>query len=140
MAEAERFLPVSLLEKASLRGNEYAWPVSEIPAVIEAARQRGLVNIGGQLQFRFPEGTCECYWIEVDTYKELGHEEMTWPERVELSAAKGLSAFERISARQDLVDEGREAFSKAFADFEASGGKPADAMCFVWYIKAQSDD
>jgi hypothetical protein len=64
-------LPAEILTKGSLRGGEYAWRVDDIPLVIDAAREAGLVSIGGQLQFRGPEFTCECYWVEVDTYKAV---------------------------------------------------------------------
>jgi hypothetical protein len=52
----EGALPPDIISRASLRGNEYAWPVETIPEVIEAARPNALVNIGGQLQFRFADG------------------------------------------------------------------------------------
>jgi hypothetical protein len=66
MHNSARALPPDLLARASLSGNEYAWPVNEIPSVIEAARAANLVSIGGELQFRLPDGgVCECYWVYV---------------------------------------------------------------------------
>ena len=60
MTSTELRLPHDLLQRASLRGSEYAWPIEDIPKVIEAARQANLASIGGQLQFRLPDGgTCE---------------------------------------------------------------------------------
>jgi hypothetical protein len=72
MAEAR--LPAEILAKASLRGNEYARRVDDIPLVIAATQAMGLVNIGGQLQFRGPDFTCECYWVQVDTYQAVARE------------------------------------------------------------------
>jgi hypothetical protein len=83
---AERHLPDKILKLASLRGNEYAWPINDIPLAIEAACQANLISIGGQLQFRLPDDTtCECYWVEVDTYKSVP-ESLSWNERVAQTA------------------------------------------------------
>ena len=83
---AEGALPPVLLGRASLVGNEYAWRVDDIPNVIEAARAANLVSIGGQLQFRLPDGgTCECYWVQVDTYQSVDRA-LPWKVRVERTA------------------------------------------------------
>jgi len=105
----EEFLPREILQKASLRGNEYAWPISEIPSVIEAARKSDLLNVGGQLQFRIPDGTCECYWIEVDTYKTVS-DTLPWAERVERSAIEAQKAYAQLSQAKDFLSEGRNNF------------------------------
>jgi hypothetical protein len=55
MRAIELRLPHDVLQRATLQGNEYAWPVEYIPKVIEAAREAELASIGGQLQFRLPE-------------------------------------------------------------------------------------
>ena len=69
---SEKSLPDHILSRATVRGNEYAWKTGDIPKVIEAARAAQLASIGGQLQLRLhDEGTCECYWVEVDTYREV---------------------------------------------------------------------
>src|SRR5258708_4550498 len=66
MTAPESRLPQHLIERASKRGRELAWSLDDIPEVIEAARDANLVSVGGQLQFRFQDGTtCECYWVEV---------------------------------------------------------------------------
>jgi len=126
-------LPPDVLSKASLRGNEYAWPVDEIPSVIEAAHYAGLVNIGGQLQFRAPEGTCECYWVEVDTFKSvpktLPHEE-----RVERTAVVALTEFNRLRKELNFIAEGRSAFADVLGRYEAQGGALSEIMCYVWYV------
>jgi hypothetical protein len=141
MNETETLLPKDLIARASLRGREYAWRISDIPEVIEAARSCGLVSIGGQLQFRFPDGsTCECYWVEVDTYKAMPTSFSTWAERVEKSAELARASYENLLASHDLIEEGRKAFSQVFSDFEQSGQDVSDAMCFVWYLKAESDE
>ena len=78
-------LPDEILKRASLRGKEYAWPLDDIPHVIRACEAADLVNVGGQLQFRIPDGgTCECHWVEVDTMKQVVSRSLsTFSSRVE---------------------------------------------------------
>jgi hypothetical protein len=86
--------PPEVLQGASLAGNEYEWRVKDIPDVIEAARLSNLISIGGQLQFRLPDGgTCECYWVEVDTYKSVD-KALPWQERVTRTAEVALRDFQ----------------------------------------------
>jgi hypothetical protein len=134
MQIAEDHLPKQLLDRATLRGNELAWRLSDIPAVIEAARDAGLVNIGGQLQFRIPNtGTCECYWVEVDTYKSVP-KTLPWAERVDRTADAALADFRRLPSQYDFLAEGRRAWHSYLREIEEQGGDPADFMCFVWYF------
>lgn len=136
MEQPEESLPDEILRRATVRGHEYAWRIADIPEVIEATKLAGMISIGGQLQFRFPKGeTCECYWIEVDTFKSLSAD-LPKTEVVIRSATLALSAFEELKSRFDFVAEGRLSCRKIFQEFEADGGDPEDAMCFVWYVKA----
>lgn len=133
-------LPRPLLERATLRGNEYAWPIGAIPDVIEAGKAANLLSIGGQLQFRLTDGgTCECYWVGVDTYRSVAND-LPWKERVHATAEEGLRQFVALQSRFDFEEEGRSSFAKHIADFEANGGNLADAICFVWYLKGEEDD
>jgi hypothetical protein len=132
MTSPERYLPKELLDRASLRGKEYAWRVDDIPEVIEAARRAGLVSIGGQLQFRLPDGgTCECYWVEVDTYQSVS-KELPWAERVARTAEVALADFMRLASEYDFLEEGRRAFR--MGQVEHRDESPAGIMWFVWYV------
>ena len=104
MERCEQLLPEEVLARATLVGSEYAWPLTDIPMVIEAAKIANLLNIGGQLQFRGPEiGIWECYWVEVDTYKEIDPN-LPWTERV---SALGLSSrSKQRSRRQSQASRG----------------------------------
>lgn len=134
---AEEKLPKNLLEKASLRGGEYAWPIAVIPEVIEVARKSNLLNIGGQLQFRIPNGgTCECYWIEVDTYKSVP-ENLSWAERVDLAAKVALEDFKTLRQSVDFIAEGRRGFATHIDKYIETGGDINVAMCFVWYLSEE---
>ena len=130
----ESRLPDHLLVKASLRGDEFGWRVEDVPEVIEAARRVGLVSIGGQLQFRLPGpggGTCDCYWVEVNTYAEAPPS-LPWAERVEKAATAAVAGFASLASRFDFIAVGRE--WPVVAEFEAAGGSVSDAMWFVWYV------
>jgi hypothetical protein len=137
MYPLDAVLPPRLLERATLRGTEYAWPVDDIPAVIEAARAANLVNVGGQLQFRFSDGkTAELDWIAVDT---LVSDDLPWSNRVHLAAEVALFEFKSLKARYDFIAEGRAAYGKYLEALEASGGTVADALCFVWYLEEEGE-
>jgi hypothetical protein len=133
---AEKALPPELIRRAWLSGSEYAWSLEDIPHVIEAARTAQLINIGGQLQFRLPDGgTAECYWIEVDTYREVD-EALPWETRVQLTAEVAKRQFAALPPKDALVEEGRKAFAPYLAEAEKSGYSTADLMWFVWYVAA----
>lgn len=137
--ESEELLPDRILARATLRGREYAWKIGDIAHVIEAAEAAQLASIGGQLQFRLPDGgTCECYWVEVDTYREVP-EDLEWPERVSRTAEAARSQFMRLREERDFIAEGRSAFASHLEAFEAQGGDVNDALCFVWYVESESE-
>lgn len=115
------------------------WPIGDIPAVIEAARAANLVSIGGQLQFRLPDGgTCECYWVEVDTYKSVD-KALPWNERVVRTAEAASRDFAALQERFDFITEGRKAFPGYLGKLRADGRDTADAMCFVWYVLCEEE-
>jgi hypothetical protein len=132
---AENQLPPEILARASLRDNEYAWPVGDIPDVIEAARQSNLVNIGGQLQFRMPDAICECYWVEVDTHK-LVSDALPWATWVAKTADAAMERFSQLRKEIDFLSEGRREFEKYLSEYERDGATAQEAMCFVWYVEA----
>ncbi len=136
---AAKLLPEDVIVRATLRGNEYAWRVGDIPTVIEAAKTANLINLGGQLQFRIPKGgTCECYWVEVDTYKDVSAD-LPWADRVSTTAASALSQFRQLCKERDFVAEGRTSFGEHLREFEAQGGDLNEALCFVWYVEDQAE-
>lgn len=131
----ENKLPPEQLRRASLEGDEYAWRIIDIPSVIEAARLANLVNIGGQLQFRAPGATCECYWVEVDTYQSVS---MSLPraQLVAETARVAQAEFAKLLTQFDFFEEGRKTFPAVFAKLSEAGYDPREAMCFVWYLEA----
>ena len=136
---AEEMLPADLLARASLSGNEYAWPLDDILEVIEAARKANLVNLGGQLQFRLPGGgTCECHWVEVDTYQSA-ETSLPWRERVARTAEVAARDFTALRGKVDFLAEGWKGFPTPLSALVAEGGDPMQAMCFVWYSEGEEE-
>lgn len=126
-------LPREILDRSTLRGNEYAWAIDDVPQVIKACEAADLVNVGGQLQFRLPDGeTCECYWVEIDALKQV-EPGLTWSRQVEQSAQIALRDFAELTRSSDFLAEGRKAFQSQFRMLEDAGGDPRDFLCFVWY-------
>ena len=134
----EERLSKHLLEQANLRGNEYAWPLDAIPDVIEAIRAAGLLNIGGQLQFRPDGGTCEAYAIEVDTYKSVP-ENIGWDRRGQLTAEVALHDFKELPSKWDFLQEGRLWASKHPDLFPLGDESIKSTMCFVWYCADRNE-
>jgi hypothetical protein len=137
---SEQALPPDILQRASLAGNEYAWRIQDIPDVITAARVANLISVGGQLQFRLPDGgTCECYWVDVDTYKSVD-KALPWTERVSRTAEVALCDFEALQQRFDFIAEARVGFKPYLDALVAEGRDPANSMCFVWYVLSEADE
>jgi hypothetical protein len=135
----ESALPQEILQRASLAGSEYAWRIRDIPEVIEAARRCNLISIGGQLQFRPADGSvCECYWVDVDTYKSVD-KTLPWNERVTHTAEAALRDFGALQTRFDFISEGLSGFAKVLDTLVATGRDPADSMCFVWYVMGEAE-
>ena len=104
-------LPNTLLQKASLRGNEYAWLLRDIPEVINTAEHLGLINQGGQLQFRIPDATCEAKEIEVDSFGVKDYSK---------AAIRCRDAFNAVISKHDFRARARD--WKILRDFEKQGG------------------
>jgi hypothetical protein len=81
----ESRLPEAIRELGDLRGNEYAWRRHDLSRVFDAAKAARLANLGGQVQFRLPDGTCELYWQNFDVASR-GPDE-SWGAFVERSRA-----------------------------------------------------
>jgi len=139
-SQFEAFLPQDLLDRGTKRGNEWAWPIGEIPAVIDVSRRANMVNVGGQLQFRIPNGgTCELCWIEVDALK-LVPPNLSWQARVEQTAALALHQFQDLQRQFDFLAEGQIAYGQYLDQMREGGADPQNAMCFVWYFEAAPQD
>lgn len=127
-------LPADIASAANLQGNEYGWPPQMIPEVIEAARKARLLNLGGQLQFRAPEGACECYWVNADDGFGVD-QSLPWPERVERTAKVSLERFTELQSSVDFIAEGVKGFT-VLKTLQGKGMDIGKFACFVWYLES----
>ncbi len=133
----ESRLPAEILAKADLRHNEYAWRVDDLPAVIAAAKDLNLLNLGGQLQLRTAEAIGEVYWVAVDPCQNVP-EDLPWDVRVRMAADFSLRDLAEIQAEFDFLQELRDAFPEPVAKLQEAGGNLEDALWFTWYVDAET--
>ncbi|QFU08606.1 hypothetical protein PARPLA_03202 [Rhodobacteraceae bacterium THAF1] len=130
--------PYDLMQRASLRGRDYAWPQSDIPRVIRHVQDVDGLNLGGHLQFRLPNGpTCEVDEIRVDTASTLDRAAVK--DRSRLSAEAALRQFHALSRQFDFVVQGRAAHGPTFDKLGATDADLKQAMCFAWYARDAKD-
>src|SRR5262245_22969479 len=130
----EHTLPEKIRRKASITPDgELAWQMDDVRAVILSARDMGLACLGGQVQFQFPDGTGEAYWISFDPASQRVNE--SWEEYVFRSAEKALSAFDRICRETDFR---KVAHHWEFIQnkIEREGCDPTDYLWFPLYFQA----
>ncbi len=129
----EEFLPKDVLAKATVSGNEYAWRRDNVSEAILAAKEAGLATIGGQTQFRLPDGTCELYWLSYDASPKSAT--VTWDEYVVQSTNECLTKFRRLCETTDFVVAGVEAFE--FLRHKAEIEDISQYLCFVIYFDTE---
>ena len=129
----ESTLPPAIRALGDLRGNEYAWRREDLPRVFEAAKAAGLANLGGQVQFRLPDGTCELYWQNFDVVSRR-HDE-PWDAFVERSRIDVDVALSRLPPDEELVADGLAHF-EFLRDQAAARVNIKAALCFVSYFAA----
>ena len=127
----EQRLPESLQKAASVWGNEWGWHPDLVPTVVREAEKVGLLNLGGQLQFRLLGRICECYWVNV--YPEFD-DTMPWDLKIRRAATSTIQGFEDLSVKFDFIEEGRKAFPKLLKEYEQSGGRLTEVMFFILYF------
>ncbi|WP_026954365.1 Imm40 family immunity protein [Algoriphagus vanfongensis] len=104
----EKYLPTEILQKAIVSGREYGWKRTDFRLVIDKAIEVGLTIIGGQVQFKLPDGTCELYWQKYDTAERKPGE--NWDDYCQRTKRECLRQFEKFPTDSELVKEGIECF------------------------------
>ena len=104
----EKYLPTEILQKAIVSGKEYGWKRIDFKEVVDKAVEIGLGIIGGQIQFKLPDGTCELYWHNYDTNERQSGE--SWKNYCLRTKEECLSQFEKLPTDSELVKEGIESF------------------------------
>ncbi|MGD0759078.1 MAG: hypothetical protein ABR921_09245 [Candidatus Sulfotelmatobacter sp.] len=120
-------LPPAIAKGASLRGNEYGWPISAFPEALAKARSLGFACIGGQFQFRLPDSICEMYWLSADPAGRRDDE--PWSDFSNRSCSEVMSKFEDLVSKTDFV---REA-----ANWKLDA-RDAETLVFVAYFESES--
>ena len=120
-------LPDEIANGASLRGNEYGWPIHVFPKALEKARTAGFCCIGGQFQFRLQDGTYEMHWLSADSSDRRDAE--PWPAYSNRSCLEVLGKFEDLVAKTDFVKEA--------AGWKLQANAAAD-LVFVAYFESES--
>ncbi len=126
----ERFLPASILSRATLQGKEYAWPLEAVEEAVNAAAACGLANLGGQAQFRISDGTCELYWLSLCSGERLPDE--PWESYVSRCAAEVLVEFAALRERTDFIKEALQ--WPELARLHSGGNDLNQYLCFVLYF------
>lgn len=92
--KTELLLSKEFLEKSIKSGNEYVWNFNEIMNVAMDANSKSFAILGGQVQYIFPEGTYELYWINADTSPKNDSEK--WLNYVNRSLSEFVKLFNTI--------------------------------------------
>ena len=120
-------LPAEISKGASVRGNEYGWPISAFPEAVAKAKSLGFACLGGQFQFRAPGCIYEMYWLSADSTDRRDHE--PWSDFSNRSCSEVMSKFEDIVSKTDFVKEA------ANCEFDASA---VETLVFVAYFESES--
>jgi hypothetical protein len=120
-------LPAEITKGASLRGNEYGWPISAFPEALAKAKSLGFACIGGQFQFRLPDGIYEIYWLSADAGERRDGE--LWSDFSNRSCAEVLSKFGDLISKTDFIKEA----STLRLDQSA-----LDNLVFIAYFESES--
>ena len=104
----EKYLPKEILQNAIVSGNAYGWKRTDFKNVIKKAVENDLGIIGGQVQFKFPDGTCELYWHKYDSTEKQNGE--NWTEYCERTKKECLNQFDNLLSDSELVKDGIENF------------------------------
>jgi hypothetical protein len=100
---SDRLLP-EIVRGATLRGNEYGWAVSAFPDAIAKAQEHDYACLGGQFQFRLPDGgTCEMYWLEANSGERKPGE--AWSNYSRRSCTEVLQGFQHLMSTTDFQKE-----------------------------------
>src|SRR5262249_10425678 len=111
-----------------------AWRMDDVEEVVLAARNLGLACLGGQLQFQFPDGICEAYWISLDPTEQ--HSDEPWEHYVTRSAQEALSKFRQVCRDTDFKKLGRE-WDFIAQKIEREGCDPKEYLWFPLYFKSR---
>lgn len=130
-------LPPQVIEGAELRGSEYGWKVAAFPDAIDAAKRHSYACLGGQFQFRTPDGSVrEMYWLEADSTPRKDDE--PWQEYATRSCDEVRERFLRVVQSTDWNHEVSQ--WAGLSDGLPDPGPLEDALVFVAYFITEVDE
>ena len=95
-------LPRALQDASDHDSGEPAWRQDDVVTVMQAAQRLSLANLGGEVQFRFPDKVCELYWLCYGPKIDRQPNE-SWEDCVLRTANDSISQFQRLIQTVDLV-------------------------------------
>lgn len=129
-------LPSNVLQKASVRGREYAWHGNDIEEAINAGMLVGLANLGGQAQFHLPDNAIyDMYWHVFEGGERDPKE--PWHEYVIRSATEVLSAFHKLYTSNDFLKDAQDA-GYLFEKYNIAVEDALDYLCFEMSLVTES--
>jgi len=127
----EKYLPTDILKKAILSGKEYGWKRTDFKEVLDKSVEIGLGIVGGHVQFKLPDGTCELYWHNYNTTDRKSGED--WTEYCKRTRVECLAEFKKLPTDKELIKEGIETFDFLKGKSETDIGL-ANYLIFVLYF------
>jgi hypothetical protein len=137
LIKQEQRLPKSILDKAIKSTNEFGWRQEDFLEVIEAARQKFLAIVGGQVQYVLPDGTSELYWLSYDSTEREPSE--TWLTYCNRTAEECLDKFSKLIATTDIEKDALASFP-FLADKKKSGVDISKFLTFILYFNDKDSD
>ena len=131
MLEEQKYLPNEILQRSIVSGKEYGWKRRDFEEVVEEAVKVGLGIMGGQVQIKLPDGTCELYWRNYDTHERVTDED--WVSYCDRTRQECFSKFEMLPANQTLIEEGIENF-KLLKEKSEQGVNLEEYLIFILYF------
>ena len=136
MTEEQKYLPNEILLKSTISGKEHGWKREDFNEAVAYAVKAGLAVVGGQVQFRLPDGTCELYWRKYDTNERVAGE--GWTSYSNRTKQECLKQFNALPANQELIKEGIENF-EFLREKAEQGVNLEDYLIFILYFNAPEE-
>ncbi|MCB0537128.1 MAG: hypothetical protein KDE33_06325 [Bacteroidetes bacterium] len=133
----EKYLPSEILQRAIVSGKEYGWKRTDFKEIIDKAVEVGLGIIGGQVQFKLPDGTCELYWHKYDTTERKPGE--NWNDYCKRTKVECLSQFDKLPADSELINEGIESFN-FLKEKSETNTELSDFLIFILYFNTRETE
>jgi hypothetical protein len=136
LIKAENRLPKEILDKAIRSANEFGWRQNDFLEVVEAARQKHIAIVGGQVQYVLANRTCELYWLSYDPEERQLNE--AWLTYCNRTADECINKFNKLILATDIE---KEALNFEFlADQKNSGVNVNDYLTFILYFDDSETD